>query len=100
MCGDTAVVGNKLDNTNHGFVQKVDTTSTDPNIRNAQDTDIDIKLVKKWVTNRAIPPSKEISSESYYVKTLWSLFSHLEVFEGTLVRKWKYHYTKTCINQE
>lgn len=46
-----------------------------------------VSLVKQWVRQGRRPPVNEISSEGYFVKTLWNQFDLLDVQDGLLVRQ-------------
>lgn len=58
-------------------------------LKSWQESDRDLKLVMRWVSDGKRPLSPDISSENYFVKTLWSHFSHLENRNGLLVRRYE-----------
>jgi len=78
---------------------EIDTGTTIPNqlnqlgpekqldIQTYQDEDRDISLVRQWVVEGKRPNRQDISAEGYVVKTLWTMYSQLEVTGGVLVRR-------------
>ena len=58
-------------------------------IREAQDLDLDIMMVKQWIEDGEQPQLQEISRESYFLRSLWNQWPLLEIKDGLVVRKWE-----------
>ena len=57
-------------------------------LKDIQEKDAEISLVRSWVESGEKPDYKEISSRSYFVKSLWSQWSRLQIINDLLVRHW------------
>ena len=70
-------------------VQIGNQTSVEENIDliHLQQEDGELSLVRAWVEAKERPHSKDITSRSYAVKTLWNQFPCLEIKDGLLVRR-------------
>ena len=64
-------------------------------IKCIQEKDPDISLVKSWIKEGSKPEHKDIASGSYFLKSLWSQWSRLEIKDNLLVRKWEVLGTET-----
>ena len=78
---------------------KVHRTNEETNIELAQTTDDELSKVRIWVQNNKRPTFKDISSEGYTLKSLWTQFPCLELRGGLLVRKLEYGNKETVIYQ-
>ena len=58
-------------------------------LKDIQEKDAEISLVRSWVESGKKPDYKEISSSSYFVKSLWSQWSRLQIKNDLLVRHWE-----------
>ncbi|MCG8044653.1 MAG: hypothetical protein JAY66_03025, partial [Candidatus Thiodiazotropha taylori] len=58
-------------------------------IKNIQDSDSDVALVKSWVQSGKRPDYKEVLSGGYFVKSLWSQWPRLHIKDNILVRIWE-----------
>ena len=54
-------------------------------LKDIQEKDAEISLVRSWVESGEKPAYKEISSSSYFVKSLWSQWSRLQIVNDLLV---------------
>ena len=57
-------------------------------LKEAQEKDRDISLVKQWLESGERPSTQTVSSESWFVKCLLSQWSRLSVQQELLVRRW------------
>ena len=57
-------------------------------MKEAQEKDRDICLVKQWLENGERPSAQAVSSESWFVKSLLIQWSRLSVQQELLVRRW------------
>ncbi|MCG8034851.1 MAG: hypothetical protein JAZ03_22135 [Candidatus Thiodiazotropha taylori] len=58
-------------------------------LREIQDKDHDVSLVKAWVVSGERPEFKNMSSHSNFVKSLWSQWSRLHIRDDLLVRSYE-----------
>ena len=58
-------------------------------LKDIQEKDATISLERSWVEPGENPDYKEISSSSYFVKSLWSQWSRLQIVNDLLVRHWE-----------
>ena len=56
-------------------------------LNHLQQEDEELSSVRAWVEAKERPHSKDITSRSYAVKSLWNQFSCLEIKDGLLVRR-------------
>ena len=57
-------------------------------LKEAQEKDRDISLVKQWLESGERPSTQTVSSESWFVKSLLNQWSRLSVQQELLVRRW------------
>ena len=60
-----------------------------PNLKEAQNQDRDIGIVKEWLEKGDKPKLQSVSSEGWFVKCLLNQWELLEIQDGLLVRCWK-----------
>jgi hypothetical protein len=55
----------------------------------AQEEDENIQLIKTWIGNGYRPEYQEILNKNFFLKSLWSQWSKLEIRDNLLVRRWE-----------
>lgn len=58
-------------------------------LKHSQDQHTNIRFMKEWIEMRQKPHYKEITSESYFLRTFWNQWPNISIENDLLIRRWE-----------